>query len=238
MTHVLNVAETLHPNHLVVSAIRDACPDDRIVLRPEIVDGLADMFTVIFEGSAMDGVQYFVGLYGEHDLDSETFNPLNMNPLVLGVQLIGGQLTVANTLSVDDGKNAVDAANVLMLVQYGEELTTDQQTPKDPDHEDWIVQLEEYTQRVVCRRLATIDYEDNTFYFYVGSSRVNEVTEHFLLVVQIIGDESFSLRTDDEELWTALFAALLDLYGIEFQDGGDNADESDDDESGVDLNVC
>jgi len=248
MTQGFNVDDRLHPNHLVAAAVQAVYPDSDAVLRPQDVDGLTDSFTVFYFGEVVDGVQYFVGLYGEHNVEDMPINPMNMNPLVIGIQLTDGRLTVADALPAEEETRTLGVANVLMLVQYGEDLTTDQQPPADPNHEDWTVKLEEYPEPVTCHCLATIDHDNNTYSFYFGEGVNEGVIEHFLLVVEIIGGESFPLDIEDDELWTALGSALLAEFGIEIDDdleadGYSDVDEDpeaadEEDVPDVDTDVC
>lgn len=242
MAHSPDVDTPFHPNFLVATAVSEAFPNDDIVLRPQDVDGLADTFTVIHIGEVVDGIYYFAGIYGEHDLDTIPVNPMNLNPLVLGVQLTDGRLTVADALSVEKGTQTIGVANVLMLAQYGEELTTDQQPPADPDHKEWTVRLEEYPDTVTCCRLAIVDYDDSTYSFYFGAGLNDGTTEYFLLVVQLIGGDSFPVDTADDELWDALLDAFLSEFGIEADDGSggneDGLDEEPDESGFADINIC
>jgi hypothetical protein len=179
-----------HPNYLVASAFYEAYPDGNIILRPEAVDGLAESFTVIHVGHVDDGVQYLVGLYGEHDLENPPLNPMNMEPLVLGLILVNGQLTVTDALP-----------------------------------------LEEFPEPVTCCRVATLVHDNDMYYCYVGESANKDggVTEYFLLIVQVIGDEFFSLDVDDQELWSTLTRTLLQGCGIEPEEDDEEVTETGDD---------
>lgn len=215
-----------HPNFLVATAVYEAFPEGDIVLRPAHVDGLTETFTVIHVGEVVDAVQYFAGLYGEHNLEDMPVNPMNLETLVIGVQLIDGRLTIADALSVEDGTSTIAVANMLMVAQYGGMLTTDQQ-PDDPDSPEWTVHLEEYPDPVTCDRVATIEHDGDTYYCYVGEGLNDGVTEYFLLIVQVIDNEFFSVDTDDNELWSALLGAFLDQFGVEADDGSDDDPEGD-----------
>jgi hypothetical protein len=219
-----------HPNYLVASAFYEAYPDGNIILRPEAVDGLAESFTVIHVGHVDDGVQYLVGLYGEHDLENPPLNPMNMEPLVLGLILVNGQLTVTDALPIEAGTDTIATANVLMVVQYGSALTTEQQSA-DPTNEYWTVTLEEFPEPVTCCRVATLVHDNDMYYCYVGESANKDggVTEYFLLIVQVIGDEFFSLDVDDQELWSTLTRTLLQGCGIEPEEDDEEVTETGDD---------
>lgn len=222
-----------NPNFLVASALYDAYPAGDTILRPNVIDGLNEPFAVIHIGPVEDGVQYLVGLYGEHDLENPPVNPMNLEPLVLGLILVDGRLTVSDALSIETGTDTIAAANVLMVVQYGSTLTTEQQSA-DPANEYWTVTLEEFPEPVACCRLAKLEHDGDMYYCYVGES-VNKddgVTEYFLLMVQVIDDEFFSVDVDDQELWSALTTTLLRGCGIEVEDGegdGDDTEENEDD---------
>ena len=103
----LDVDTPFHPNYLVATAVYETFPDGDIVLRPEAIAGLDETFTVIHVGEVIDGIQYFAGLYGEHNLEDMPTNPMNMGPLVLSVQLIDGRLTVTDALSVENGTTTI-----------------------------------------------------------------------------------------------------------------------------------
>lgn len=219
-----------NPNYLVATAVQDAFPGRNPVFLPKVIDGLAETFTVIHFGAVVDGIQYFAGLYGEHDLDDvrdsngATINPMNLEPIVIGVQLVDGRLTVTDALSAKYGTSTIATAKVLMVVQYGEVRTTGQQPPTDPDSKCWTVQLEQYSDPVTCYCLATLSHDDDTYSFYIGDGVKNGIIEHFLLVVEIIGGESLAVNLKNDELWNALFSALLDDYGIDTYDGSDIED--------------
>lgn len=233
-----NVDDT-EANLLVAVAICEAFVESNIIiLRPEVIEGLTEPFTVFHVDRITEGIQYFVGFDGEHDLDGKTFNPMGMEPQVLGVQLTDSRLTLADALSVQESKTALRAAHILMITQHGGLLSTDEQ-PKDPKSLEWTVNLEEYTEPVTCSHVATIEHDDDTYCCYIGKGqKKNGDTEHFLLIVQLIGGEFFSVDTDNNELWGALLKALLEQFGIGTDDGsGDDYDsELDESDDGVDPN--
>ena len=131
-----------------------------------------------------------------------------------------------------------------MVVQYGEALTTDQQSD-DPDNPEWTVRLEEYSEPVACARVATLEHDSDIYYCYVGEGEKDGTTEYFLLIVQVIDNEFFPVDTEDTDLWSALIGALLDTFGIQTDDGSDDDEhfgEEDPETDGVgedpDTNVC
>lgn len=224
------------PFHFVAAAFFAVFPtNDEIVLRPDIVDGLMDPYTVIHTSHVADGVLYLVCLQGEHDLASMPVNPMSLERVVLGVQFIDGRLTVANELSEEDCSAAMIATNALLLVDYGEMLTTDKQ-PNDPNSEEWTVLLDEYPERVTCCRIAMIEYDNGDYSFYIGKGENGGNTEYFLLVVEVIDGKFFPVDIKDNVLWNALLIAFLNESGIE--DDDDEPDEEFDEGDFTDINIC
>lgn len=224
MTKGITADLPLSPDFLVAAAIYDAFPEDNFVFRPEAIAGLDETFTVIHVGKVVDGTQYFVGLYGEHNLDDMPVNPMGMQPPVLGVRLVNDQLTVADALLVEVSKIAIALANMLMVAQYGEQLTTRLQ----PDHAvgaEWKVSLEEYPEPATCDYVATITHNARIYCCYVGAGRKKDGNiEFFLLILEAIGDKFYAVSIDDDELWDALRVAFLEHFGISVNESDDEED--------------
>jgi hypothetical protein len=238
MAHGSNVDDTSNPDFLVAAALYDVYPDDDIVLRPGAIGGLSDSFTVIHVGEVAKGVQYLAGLYGEHNLEDMPINPMNLETLVIGVQLIEGRLTVTEALLVEASTTTIGIANMLMVAEYGALITTDQQSA-NPDEPEWIVLLEEYAEPVTCHQAAEIEVDSNVYYCYFGKGMNDGVTEFFLLIVQVIDNEFFPVDPEDADLWNALIKAYLDQFGIETEDeSDDDALEAEEDPEEDDTDIC
>ena len=156
---------------------------------------------------------------GEHDLESDEFNPLHYELIAMWLDLQDGSLT--EIMEGEIATSFLSDAKWFLYVKYGAFVTAEAEdvTQTSLDAETLTVEMD--GRAVVFTIAGTVnvwnkDLEDSDFYQIAIANP--QQGEHLVLLLEVLGEsplEFRQVRLDDDELIKQIVSRYLQKIGVE-----------------------